>query len=235
MGEIPSWVDGAGFDADMESEKVLRANDRFWLKQGSTRKIIFLTEDPVILFEHQVYIPGGGYHYATCLRPLDIPCALCDYADDNSGQAKRSRVAVFSIIDTTTYVDKAEKEHSNIKKLLMAKKGTFELLKRRQLKIREAGHPGLQYALVEAYRTNKDKSPAVGDEFEYIKHVDPTTLEDTEEFDWQTLLAPDQDKTRNVLRKLTGGSSAPREDFPDSWSDKPSDAPSEGTDTSVKY
>lgn len=207
--KLPAWMQGTGLESDMTGDPTpgAMASKRFWMPKGSERKIIFLTEGnraPVI-WEHQVRLGGKWTNWFTCVADLGVHCHLCGYADKNDGMFRRSKVMIFTVIDTNEWTDKQGKTHKNVKKMLAAKKDTTELLKRKYLKRLEADQ-GLRGAMFDVYRTSSDKSPSVGDEFTFDKMIDLTALEDTEEFDYAVELAPDPAKNKRVYEQLVAAS-----------------------------
>lgn len=224
----PAWMAGEGLgEADMTGDaRAGGANLRYWMKKNTERKIIFLTEGnraPVI-WEHQVRLGGKWTNWFTCLQPTGIECPLCNYADDNDGAYRRTKVMYFTIIDTHEFTDKSGKKRKNLKKLFGAKKDTTEVLKRQYLKRIEA-EEGLKFAMYEVFRTNSDTSASVGEQFEFVKMIDASAIDDTDELDYAELLAPNPEAVANAVARLKrekgGGSDA---------ESKP-----EGTDSKVEY
>ena len=110
-------------------------------------------------------------HFKLCLEPLGIPCDICQFAMANDGKAKRYKGMFFSVLDLSEWTDKKGVKHSCEKKLLVAKKDTAEKLGRKWLARQEQGQ-SLRGAMFKVYRGSTDKSPSVGDDFEFVKMVD---------------------------------------------------------------
>ena len=202
---LADWMLGAGVDTDMTGDVRPDAGKgiRFWMPKGSDRTIIFLTEGNAapVLWEHQLRLGGKWTNWVSCLEPLKMKCGLCDWANSNAGEFRRSKVVVFTIIDTQKFKGKDGKERSNMKRLLVAKKDTAEILRKKYESRLEEGQ-GLKGAMFKVYRTNSDKSASVGTDFEFKKMVDLATLPDSEEYDYSELLAPNPDTMRQVVARL---------------------------------
>jgi len=209
------WMDTKGFSGDMEGDPQSggswsESDNRYWMPAGSERRIVFLTEGNAapIIYEHQMRIGSskGAYrNWATCLKPLGGPCALCDYAEANNN-GKRYKGMFFTVIDCSEYKSKKTGETvSHQKRLMCCKKGVVETLTRKFNTLREEGK-GLRGAMFTVYRKAEDKSPSTGEEFDYIKHVDLSAGEDTEEYNYAELLKPDPDKVKEFLARLGAGS-----------------------------
>jgi hypothetical protein len=171
----------------------------------------------------------GDVAVANCLQPMGLRCPLCDYADTHGGSFSRYKGAFFTIIDTNKFTDKSGKERSNLKKLLVAKKDTAEILKRKYLGRVEAGG-GLKFAMFNVFRTNSDKSASVGEDFEFVKMIDPASIADTSELDYVTLLKPNPESVARIaemLNRTAGTSSGSGKTSSDSGKD--------GTEDRVKF
>jgi hypothetical protein len=139
----------------------------------------------------------------------------------------------FTIIDTFKFKAKDGTERSNVKKLLMAKAQVFEKIKRRALSRSEAGGE-LRGSMFKVFRGAGDKSPAVGEDFEFIKAVDLSTYEDSAEFDYPEMFLPNPTVCERVVRRLkaesSGGSS---DDF--NFGHGKKEGMAEGTTDKVEY
>jgi len=210
-GGVPAWAVGSGLDTDMTGDPRPDSGKglRFWMPKATEKKVIFLTEGNAapVIWEHQFRMGGKWTNWATCLEPLRMKCGLCDWALGNDGNYSRSKVVVFTIIDTDKFTDKAGKERSMTKRLLVAKKETAELLKRKYATQLEEGR-GLRGAMFKVYRSNADTSASVGTDFEYLKHVDLATLPDAEELPYAEILAPNPDAMKRIVERLKGESGA---------------------------
>lgn len=202
----PEWLVGAGLDTDFSGDKSSGASSnyiRYWMPKGATKKIIFLTDgdEAPVLWEHQFKLNGKWQNWATCTKPLGGKCPFCEWADKNDGEYRRYKAAFFTIIDCSEYTDKKGEEHSYTKRLMCCKSGTAEKIKRKWMRLQEDGKT-LKGAMFEVYRTNSDKSPSVGEDFEFIKHIDMESLEDSTEFDYAELLKPDVDVAATYISAI---------------------------------
>ena len=130
---------------------------------------------------------------------------------------------MFTVIDTHKFTDRSGNEKKNVKRILVAKKDTAEMLKRKFLTRRESGSD-LRGALFKVFRSNSDKSAAVGNDYEFIKNVKLSSLPDSEIFNFAELLAPDIDEMTKVYAKKM------RDEEMESYA-----ASDEGTSSSVEY
>jgi hypothetical protein len=211
--EVAPWLLGTGIDADMTGEGSGKSaatsnSNRFWMPKGSDRTIIFLSDGqgdygPATSFEHQVQLHGNWRNWFTCLESTGKACPLCEWNKEHN-QFKRYKAMFFSIIDTTEFVDKRGNKRKNLKKILCAKRGVAEIIKRKYLARFEEGE-GIRGAMFKVYRTNDDKSSSVGEDYEFVKMVDLSGLEDSEPHDWAEVLRPESlDTCVEQLRRERG-------------------------------
>jgi len=226
----PDWMLGAGLDTDMSSEggkSGAGSSIRFWMPKGAEKNVVWLTDGDKspVLFEHQFQMGGRWTNWVTCLEPLGVPCPFCKWALANDGQFRRYKGVFFTIIDTSEFTDKSGKLRKNERRLLVAKKDTAEIIKRRYLSRLEAGEK-LRGAKFRIFRANSDKSASVGTDFEFTNMVDLAGYLETAEFDYADLLKPDPEKADALMSRLKSERLA--------ISSSPSDGP-EGTGTTVSY
>lgn len=176
---------------------------RFWIPKGEERRIIFLTEGNQAkrIWEHQVRLNGDWRNWVSSLTWFghkDDP--LKDFSDE-TGMFRRYNAYAFSIIDTQEFTDRSGQKRKNVKKLMLAKRDTAEILKRMYLKRLDAD-TGLRGAMFDVYRTNSDKSASVGEQFEFVKMVDLSAFEDTNEFDLSEIFFPEPDRVKEMVSQL---------------------------------
>ena len=214
--EKPSWMLGAGVDVDMTGDPTAGAGAfiRFWLPKGSDRTVVFLTEGnkSVCLWEHNYRMGGNWRNWLSCCGPTGAKCPMCAWADANDGQFRRYKAQFFTIVDCHEFTDSAGKVRKNEKRLLCAKKDTTEVLKRKYL-TRVENDQGLRGAMFKVYRTSSDKSAGCGEDFEFQKMVDLSSLPDSAELDYVSLLRPQPEKMLSVMDRIkresgSGGPSA---------------------------
>jgi hypothetical protein len=237
-GEVDDapWLQGTGVGQDMGDPNRVAGSgggSRFWMPKGESKTIIFLTdghgeEGPPTVFEHNPPLgqgPKRWQNWVSCIEPMKIRCPLCEWADSHDGQARRYKGMFFTVIDTSEFTDKSGVKRSNLKKLLVAKKDTAETIARKYLTRVEAGER-LLGAMFKVHRGSGDKSPSVGDDFEFIKMVDLSALPDSEQFDYRKLLEPTLAKVQSAVERLQLelGGAAPQ-----------GQAPPTGAGSSVQY
>lgn len=178
-GGVPSWMrrgDDAQEHVKREQEAAERRREQLWrfrLKENEEATITFLTGDlakkgknagkvlDLITFNEHTVPHRGRYENFVCIAD-EGPCPLCR-AGNNA-----SLVAVFVVIDHRRGVSKAGKKWRDQKRLFMAKSATISKLTRKAAKL-----GGLKGMTFEVSRGG-GRTPAVGDEFEYLEG--PTTL-----------------------------------------------------------
>jgi hypothetical protein len=207
----PSWMVGTGKETDMQGEASTRKPFRVWMPAGESRKLVFLHEmetSPVI-WEHQYQRMRDGKmrwnNFATCHKPIDNQCPMCDFAAE-MGKGQRTKVRLFSVLDLSPWVHKGTgKTHAYSKVVLAAKIKTSDTIIRRYTSLIDQGKP-LTGATFEVFRSKDSKSPASGDDYQYISHFDLTSIpeEDRKPHDWM-IYAPDLAFLADEVRILRGG------------------------------
>ena len=181
---IPAFIQGTGVDQNMDDPNALsggQGGQRLWIPKGGTKNLIFLTEGngplpygPPLIFEHNFPLGVGKKRFQNwlpCIEPLGVTCGLCEWANTHDGSGRRYKGMYFTVLDLSQWTDKQGNVHKMSKKLMVAKKDTKEKLERRYLTRLEAGSC-LRGALFRATRGSSDKSPSVGDDFEFVQMVD---------------------------------------------------------------
>ena len=226
-GETPAWMGGRGLDSDMTREASGKKSStlRFWMKKGEERNVVFVTDSNTspLVHEHQVRLGGSWQNHFTCLEPLGIPCPLCKWANENDGQYRRYKAQFFTIIDLTEFTDRSGKVRKNERRLLVAKKDTTEILKRKYLARLEADQ-SLKGAKFKIYRTNSDKSAAVGTDYEFIGMTRLEEYPEHGEFDFAEVLKPNPEAVEAAVRRLASEAGV-----------EAGVGAEEGTDTKVSY
>jgi len=147
---------------------------RFWLPKGSETQITFVDGDldefgnfaTPMFYEHNLKINGRWGNTFVCTSS-DEPCPICEEGTN------AYTAAVFTIIDHSTYTSKKDgKDYSDQIKLLVVKAGTRKDLLRLATK-----RGGLAGCTFDVSRKNEDKSPAVGDLFDFCQKLTPEQME----------------------------------------------------------
>ena len=235
--DTPNWIQGTGVDQPMEDSSNYSGPKvfRFWMPSGSSKGVIFLTagtgaDGPPGVFEHNIPLGSGKgrwQNWFSCLEPLGMPCPLCQYSEMREGVGRRYKGMFFTVIDCSQYTDRQGRKQKNTKKLLCAKRDTVEMLGRKASSREDAGE-SLRGAMYKIHRNAGDNSRSVGDDFEFLKMVDLSTLEDSEQFDYVELLKPDPDKVTQAFERWKRES----EQFGNAGDFNSS---SEGTSAQIKY
>lgn len=134
---------------------------RFWLKNGETKEIVFLDDARFGVYEHTVQL-NGKWDTFTCSGSL---CALCGHGKE------RAYVEYYSILDLTPYVAKTGQKKDFSRKALGLKKEAAKIIANR----RETCGGSLAGKKFRVTRIG-DKSPASGNDFEFVKEVDLTRV-----------------------------------------------------------
>ncbi len=216
---------GTGLETDRTGASG-SAGLRYWMPKGEERSIIFLTEGNQAkkIWEHQVKLNGNWRNWFPSATWLgESPDPLKEFSEE-TGFYKRYNAYVFTIIDTHEFTDRQGNKRKNVKKLFLAKRDTAEILKRLYMR-RLDNDEGLRGAMFTVYRTNSDKSVSVGEQFEFQKMVDLSTLEDTEEYKIGEIFVYNAEQQAEAAKQLRREHGLTRD---------PKAAP-EGTDAKVDY
>lgn len=175
-----SWLKKGEASAAMskqdEAEKEKRKAEqgkmwRFWLEKGEEGRITFVDGDlnadgylvPPRFYEHQLYLNGNWNNLFVCPEKTNPDggekCPICEGGD------RPSLVALFTVIDHRTFKSKdGDKSYTNTPKILVAKSQSFDLLNK--LAQKRGGLAGVTF---DVSRSKADKSPAVGDLFDFVE------------------------------------------------------------------
>lgn len=181
---------------------------RFWIPDGKETQITFLDGaldddgllDAVTYWEHQLKINGNWRNWFACTQ-LDEPCPICDGTD-----SQPSLVSVFTIIDHTEWKDSNGKVHKDEKRLFVCKRETFRRLQK--IAAKKGGLVGVTFDV----SRNGDKSPGVGDTFDFVDKRTLKALAKELDLDKDAVTPYDYEevieyRSAKELRKLGFGSS----------------------------
>ena len=166
----------ASLQLEQNAKAIAEANNasknkpfRFWLPQGESAMVTFVDGElddegiltPPRFFEHNLKLNGQWGNFYVCPKhsnpEMNLQCPICDTGN------KPSLMAVFTVIDHRESQNKDKtKTYKDQRRLFMATTGTYEIL----YKIAQK-RGGLAGAKFEISRSNKDKSPSVGDMFDF--------------------------------------------------------------------
>lgn len=183
---------------------------RFFIPVGESKEVIFVSNDPLCLFEHQLTIDGEWRNWFTCLEsgpnPEGLRCPICAAADqlptDVNGrkQGEAYYIGYYTIIDCTAWQDKEGNIHQNTVKLLPVKRRMLQRFMNH--KERFGSLVGVKYNVA---RTQK-KSETIGDDWNRMEQVNlATVFPEAKEFDYNELLRPkSEQELREIVNKILG-------------------------------
>lgn len=141
---------------------------RFWIKQGEETQITFVDgvlDDegyltPPRFYEHQILRNGNWNNYFVCpehtMPEAGYKCPICASGD------RASLVALFTVIDHSSYTAEDGKVYKDQVRILAAKPNSFELLNNIAIK-----RGGLAGATFDVSRIG-DKAAAIGSHFDFV-------------------------------------------------------------------
>lgn len=164
----PGW--GAAKNSVARSDKQIsdmrNTPRRYWMKNGTDEKIIFIDDSPQNFREHEFAIGGDWKNRAhkTCLTKTgDQDAKNCPYcAADNRGYF----ASALTVIHLCSYKSRDGKEVKNPLRLFVAKTQAVKILGKHAEKLGN----DLSGCVFEVSRTG-DKSPSVGDLFTFVERV----------------------------------------------------------------
>lgn len=145
---------------------------RFWMPKDADNEITFLDGDLQdgmldipFYYEHQVNMNGSWNNHFICTQDEE-PCPVCE------GGHSPSYVGVFTVIDHSEYTSKKDnKVYKDQVRLMVAKRDSIKQLQKLAEK-----RGGLRGCRFDVSRTG-DKSPAIGNVFDFTEKVTHAQLE----------------------------------------------------------
>jgi hypothetical protein len=104
---------------------------RAWLKPGTTAKLIFIDDSPVVIREHNPKLNGTWQNAMTCLDGTADDVACCQLL--NPQDYKAYLIGFFTVINCAEWVDKKGKKHQYELELYAVKMRGLRLLQQRLL------------------------------------------------------------------------------------------------------
>jgi hypothetical protein len=205
------WAAGKGYTGlqkDIEDNTREFGPRRFWLKPETSTRIIFLDDDPLRFFEHQVCLPDktgkmSWMNWATC--PGEETCPLCKIGD------RPTYVGVWAIVDRTQYKDRKGQVHKDELRLFVAKPKVMGKLSRRSetLRTTKGRKEGLAGLVFDVARGD-EKTASTGDDFELVGKAKAEALVDAKGVplkvpDYMELFKPNLRLLARYARQLLGG------------------------------
>lgn len=175
-----SWYD-TGYDGiEREKDRIERSRGpgRFWMKEGTHKAVVFITDEPFCIHEHNAKIGGKWGNFFTCLRDSHdiVPCC------EKLGEKSRSYVGLYTVVDVSELSDPKYAKYQYEVKLLPAKLGTLAVIKRKK---QDRG--SLVGCMFKVHRDKRD-DPNCGGEFEFDKEADLTKLAQVASYKGRKLL-----------------------------------------------
>ena len=164
MATQPSWYETGYEGAEREQEKknLGYPPDRWWLRAGETKELVFIDDTPFCVHEHGWRDSNGRWHYATCIAKIaDEGCPGCGA----TGVQRADYTGHYTIVDVTGYVSKDGTEYKYRLVDLPAK--TKVLNKFKQKKENRGSLLGQLFTLSRADKN----SPNTGDDLDHVREV----------------------------------------------------------------
>lgn len=162
-----SWYDTGYNGMKKEEDRMTQLGTprRFWIKPNTSAEFVFVDAEPFAIYEHNPKMNGSFKNWVTCVKGVfeDAPCC------DEIGEKTRYYVGFYTIIDCSKWVDNKGNTYQYEMKLLPAKLKSLKKFKRKGEDRAQQG--GLAGCLYKATREDQ-KSPSIGDEFEFQKEAD---------------------------------------------------------------
>jgi hypothetical protein len=175
MTDAPAnWYDSGYGGMKKEEDRIAQMGipQRFWMPAGESREFVFLEDEPFCIYEHNPKMNGNFRNWITCVKGiLDGPAPCCE----EIGEKTRYYVGYFTVVDCSKWTDKKGNTYQYELKFLAAKLKTLKKFKRKKEDRITGGGDGLVGCLYKGFRED-DKSPSVGDEFEFLRTVDLSKL-----------------------------------------------------------
>jgi hypothetical protein len=165
MSEGKSWYETGYGGVNREQDRMdnyTSGPNRLWLPPKGERDIVFVDDEAFCIHEHNPKMNGSWRNWMTCLKPVmdNPPCCA------KMGEKSAYYIGFYTIIDCSEYIDKNGNKHQYEVKLLGAKLKTLQKLRRKREQ--KGALAGTMWHVVR----EDQKSPSVGDEFEFVRPVD---------------------------------------------------------------
>lgn len=166
--EKRSWYEQGYSAMSREQNRLDSMNgpNRFWMPQGQNKELVFVDDEPFAIYEHNPKMNGSFKNWITCLKESNADASCCQVLGDNT----RYFVGYYTVVDCSKFVSNKGNTYQFEVKFLPAKMKTLKKLRRKK-----EDRGSLVGSMFRAYRDD-EKSPGVGDEYEYVRDVDMTKL-----------------------------------------------------------
>jgi len=176
-----SWYETGydGAEKEQERRSLGYPPDRFWLKAGSSKEIIFISDDPFCIHEHQWRDSNGDWHHATCTAKIDdAGCGACG----QTGVSRSDYVGHYTIVDVTGYKNKDDVEFKNRLMLFPAKTKVLN-----KFKLKKQARGSLLGQLWTITRADSN-APNTGDDLDHVREIKADRLLEAVSYKGKSLL-----------------------------------------------
>jgi hypothetical protein len=149
---------------DLVNREKNRKPNRLWLKAGAETEIVFVDDDGVTFYEHNLKLNEQWGNYFTCLKSNedgDKRCPLCESRFSNS------LVTLYTIIDCTEFVDRRGATRKNEIKILAVKAEVAKKILRKKA-AQKGSLVGCKFTV---FRSSAEAANS-GDDFEFVERMD---------------------------------------------------------------
>lgn len=163
-----SWAKQGFEHLKAEEDRVasMYGPSRVWIPAGNSQEWVFLDDNPFSFHEHNPKIDGSWRNWITCLQGVQDETPCCEIL----GQKSRYFTGYFTVVDLSKWTDKKGNSHQYEIKLVGAKMKTLKKLARKK------EQRGSLVGCIFKVTREDDKSPNVGDDFEYVRDADLSRL-----------------------------------------------------------
>jgi len=180
-------------------------NREFEIELPDGKKEKYKVPQPIRLHEHNIFLNGHWRNWYTCLAPFGFPCPICAIQD------RAGLVAYFTVIDHKEWTDKKDRVHKDELKLFAVKVNSVAFALIVEEIEERGGIRGCRYKV----RRLGDKSPGVGDTFQFVRKEDPATWKpEHEPLNYLKVAGP---RTVKALEQIVGANAnapAPEDGVP---------------------
>jgi hypothetical protein len=167
-GNGKSWYQKGFSTTEYDKERAEQRSrfwppNRFFLKAGEAKRIVFLDDEPFCFDEHNPTIDGDWRNWLTCLQSTYDDVVCCE----KLGAKSRYRTGYYTVVDCSEWTNKnTGVVHQFEVKLFQAKVKTLK-----NLQVIKEKRGGLAGKMFESRRVDS-KSPNVGEMFDFEREVD---------------------------------------------------------------
>ena len=146
-----------------KSESSNTGKSRLWMPKGQSKRVVILDDEPFCFWEHNPKI-NGKYkgNWFICRHGMPGGCPLCN------GSSKRYYIGFVTVIDVDGFTGKNGESVKNFRLLLPMKLDSLTLFAAKKER-----KTSLVNAMFELTRTDSDKSPGCGNDWDFLEYVDP--------------------------------------------------------------